>query len=98
MALGCVIGWGRWKRTAWGIERLDELGIGYTGEPRVYYGVAGQGKNDEEWSGWQDGTKAAVGCLWEYLEPDTGRCTDVSGKGSMGKDCRLQEPAQFGKC
>jgi hypothetical protein len=44
------------------------------------------------------GTKAAVGCLWEYLEPDTGRCTDVSGKGSMGKDCRLQEPAQFGKC
>jgi len=46
MALGCVIGRGRWKRTAWGMERLDELGNGY---PRVYYGLmAGQGKGDEK--------------------------------------------------
>jgi hypothetical protein len=36
--------------------RKAELGIGYTGEPRMYYGVAGQGKDDEEWSGWDQGS------------------------------------------
>ena len=40
-----------------GWMRKAELGIGYTGEPREYYGViAGQAMRSEEWSRWDQGS------------------------------------------